>query len=625
MDMRSFGNDIYMLNESLLDDVEFDEVVDNDSIREPDKFTLTFWFGNCINRGFLYVLERVCNASYENGMHVSYQIHFHSTNDENNFIDVTFEYTDRDTILREFVSVMMYIIHMIKNVFNMSVRISTDIEGYDYSACILDIVDEVLNVNVDEISDMFGSVYASFDIIEICAFYAFKNDLLDETDGYYTMHVSDDFYLIVDNRGLIVYRKYISCPLEGLLITFVYDNRLIGIRNEGDLFNILDVETGQTRFDKWVRDILLIKGTDIVAYKEENQRWTLADIKTMKTLMTGIVFLSDQYEDGFFLIQHENGTGKSGYDFIDKNCNFLTQSFFVYAQPFHNGYAIVDNGKGRTYIDTNGRFVTNDTFESCENFECGRAKVEIACKTRKKYSYIDTNGEYINDTFFSDCKDFKDGLAIVEDSGGWFVIDIDGKSISERFDSIGDFENGYALVHDGDVGWNFIDTSGELIVGDWFEKVCTGFNEFGYAVVEHSNQTKVINTSGEFVGDFGNCLSDDESIQKVVFSFGNVFVFYIQCKDDCDKIDYYVPGRGFILNEHINVNIYDFYYNLISNPTDRHMVIVDNDKKFNIVNVDGEILLDEWTDDAIYITGNGLLKVGMNSQMDYDGRLVLFI
>jgi hypothetical protein len=116
--------------------------------------------------------------------------------------------------------------------------------------------------------------------------------------------------------------------------------------------------------------------------------------------------------------------------------------------------------------------------DDCWNFRNGCAMVML----NGKYNFIDTKGKYISEQWFDYCWHFQDGYARVKLNGKWNSINTDGKLTSEEwFDDCCDFQDGYAVVKLNGK-YNFIDAKGKLLSKQWFDD-CYDFSG-GYARVE---------------------------------------------------------------------------------------------------------------------------------------------
>jgi hypothetical protein len=130
-------------------------------------------------------------------------------------------------------------------------------------------------------------------------------------------------------------------------------------------------------------------------------------------------------------------------------------------------------------------------FDWCGSFYYGYAEVRL----NGKWNFIDTKGKYLSEQWFDNCGVFNYGYAKVWLNGKWNYINTKGKYLSEQwFDYGGSFSDGYALVGLNDK-YNYIDTDGKLISEQWWENghsFC-----YGYAEVRINGEWYQIDTNGK--------------------------------------------------------------------------------------------------------------------------------
>ena len=113
------------------------------------------------------------------------------------------------------------------------------------------------------------------------------------------------------------------------------------------------------------------------------------------------------------------------WNFIDKNCKLLFNTWFDLVGNFSEGFATVYlNGK-YNFIDKNGKFLSNDWFDYVYNFSEGLAAVNL----NGKYNFIDKDGKLLSNRWFEDVRKFSGGIAQVQLNGKYSFIDKNGKLI----------------------------------------------------------------------------------------------------------------------------------------------------------------------------------------------------
>ena len=129
-----------------------------------------------------------------------------------------------------------------------------------------------------------------------------------------------------------------------------------------------------------------------------------------------------------------------------------------------NGPIVKSNEGDGKFVCTEIRLVKEiaapeNKFDICWDFKDGCAEVRL----NNKYNFIDTEGKYLSEQWFDECWDFKDGYARVCLNDKWNYISTEGKYLSEQwFDWCGDFQDGYAIVKLNGKQYK-IDKTGKLI------------------------------------------------------------------------------------------------------------------------------------------------------------------
>ena len=145
------------------------------------------------------------------------------------------------------------------------------------------------------------------------------------------------------------------------------------------------------------------------------------------------------------------------WNFIDKDCHYLSKRWFENCGSFFEGYAFVTIGDKCNFIDKNGRYLFKKWFDDCGSFFEGYAVVELD----DKWNFIGKDGQYLSKIWFDWCENFHEGYAAVE---------LYGK-------------------------WNFIGKDGQLLSKSWFDWCCVDFRE-GYANVRLNGQRYKIDRQG---------------------------------------------------------------------------------------------------------------------------------
>ena len=202
-----------------------------------------------------------------------------------------------------------------------------------------------------------------------------------------------------------------------------------------------------------------------------------------------------EVECGGDIIEVDNSFGKLVCSEIKlvKEIDVTNVARFCVASYFYEGFARVTLGGKDNFINTEGKFLSDQWFDDARGFSSGFATVKLG----NKWNYIDTEGKFLSDRGFDDAWVFSEGLAVVEVDKKYNFIDTEGKFLSDQwFDEAWSFSEGWAKVKlDGK--WMIIDTEGNLLSKQQFDEA-RSLSE-GLAMVKlYGKQTK-INTRGEIV------------------------------------------------------------------------------------------------------------------------------
>ncbi|WP_158563345.1 WG repeat-containing protein [Chitinophaga silvatica] len=177
-------------------------------------------------------------------------------------------------------------------------------------------------------------------------------------------------------------------------------------------------------------------------------------------------------------------------DFILKPAHYL----FIEAEEFSEGLAVVgadEYGEAELknfgerimfgYINKTGEFQILPVYASAQPFKDGFAIVQSSYGSSPYF--INRKGENQFKQYFREARNFSEGVAVVGGNDGLYgCIDKTGKLITEyRYEIIGDFKNGHARVKRGGK-WGFINARGTEVILPQFAEV-RDFHE-GFVFVE---------------------------------------------------------------------------------------------------------------------------------------------
>lgn len=158
------------------------------------------------------------------------------------------------------------------------------------------------------------------------------------------------------------------------------------------------------------------------------------------------------------------------WGFVDASDGSIAiDAAYLEVGDFHGGAAAVKTSDGWHFINRFGAAVS-DNFANLRDLSDGHAAVMAG----------DGGWGYLGDSFalvigcdYADARDFCDGIAAVRDTNGWFFIDKNGHSLTDRrFAEVDDFTGELAAVRDG--GCGVINRAGELVVDCEWEEASSG-------------------------------------------------------------------------------------------------------------------------------------------------------
>ena len=397
--------------------------------------------------------------------------------------------------------------------------------------------------------------------------------------------------------------------------------------NENIRENIID-KFGNLVFDEWVTDVSSISdGIAIIKKGKYESYYDIAERRTFMSVYSGNdIDCLNMFSDGLGCVVVD-----SKCKFVDKNGNYVFGGKeFSNASCFDNGYAIVWNEDDDTYniIDKDGNLVSEQWFGMCHSFKDGLAAVVLnnsededsnsieEDKNESMYNYIDTRGNLISEIPFSYADDFSEGFGIVSiNSKGFNYIDTRGKLISDKwFDSASPFIGGFGIVSKhGKSFYNYIKPDGTLLFDHWYDK-CYDFKN-GFGIVKDYKKFFYVDSNGNRISD---------SYYDICFNFCEGFAVVCSTyKSDTMRRCYnYINTKGeFLYKDGMFMSCYDFENGL-------GLVMVENGK-YNYLDKNGRLVLKECIDDYMQLerVSDSIFKLnyGDGSCVDLDGEMVVLV
>ena len=259
---------------------------------------------------------------------------------------------------------------------------------------------------------------------------------------------------------------------------------------------------------------------------------------------------------------HDNGGNDSAMNAVEIS-KVVNVNFYEVFKPNTKWKDAVDSVKRRL---ANGEEL-KEIFDWVEEFNGGYTKVKL----NKKYNII-KNRELLSDIWFDVICDFYDGYAKVGTNYKWNFINIEGKFLFDIwFDDVSRFYDGCAGVS-LEKKVNFINKEGKLLLDEWCDGDFVNYIKKGFANISRY----IYDENSDFEYEY-NII--DITNGKLLLDEWIV----------CNNFDIHIGGR-YLGYTKIEVEIK-------TNYEDEYDYGVEIESKCNLINKNGELLLDKWCDE----------------------------
>ena len=495
----------YMLNESLLDDVEVDEVEDVEESSSESKyfrFMILFDRGDdelnnvreLLTHALSIVLDKHKNGRYVKNYSIDIDKDSYGSLDAHCNIQVLTEYNDID-MFNMFLADVCAVFEL-----NNSIAKNAEIRVY---------IDETKNWSFD-VKMLTQSVNSKI----TCKCYEFR---------FFTSFYLDLFG-VFDYSDILC--SFVKCVLQyGLM---------------------LPMDEDKTRYVIYVGNF-----SKAFLYVFDN-RGNFVFCKEC----THSVFLemSKQFSpEGYILFHIDDDT----YNFFDKNGKFLSNDNFndyCNCRSFSEGFAAVQRytDKKWNFVDVNGKELCDKWYDNVADFKNGVAIVTNLLKQ----NIIGPDGKTRCSDWYRSIKYFRDTnyLKVENESKYKDVIDLNGNLISKkknrRFADIEDFNiNGYFVVSSNDeIKKRLLKYDGTILLNKGYDAI-TGYPDTGVLAVKIETDTESwnfieINTENKLYSyNFISCLAKDIYGEK----YDNVRFYFVSKKIDKTLYRNVVTENGILL------------------------------------------------------------------------------
>lgn len=517
------------MNESLLDNVEVDEVEDvDDEVDEIEyidvSLNVDFPFNNIPLYSY-YATEKI-NKVLSKNQYVKEG--YKAEIDMYDSIIVNFQFNAQATV-ENFCDLLVRMVFppsFQRNENNNAYNVKVMINGFDepYLSCNVgfnpDTGCKVLLIDEYYIFLWFITYYYPDSIKDnkiletfVRSYMAYQIDRFDYTNVVTLMNYHTGYEIAVSNivkpDGSFVLKKCDNVFDDWFDECHCFAEGLARVKKD-DKWNFIDIDGKLLfkRFKSFVVDGDFHEGYAVIRKKKGSGKYNFIGKDGNLLFNKWYPCLTD-FNEGFSVVGIENGLSYIGKDekFINKDLSFSCTS------PFVNGYANAYLSGSFVYVDTSGNIMKKQgiySISSSEYFYDGFAIVDLK---DAKHNFIDTKGKLLSEDKFDECVRFSEGFARVRTGKKWNYIRTNGKLLFPKNTDIqmcGDFHEGFAFVaikdkHNGKLNWNYVDKNGNfLLVGDYAELYkCSDFKDGLALVVVSDKKYNYLTTKGELVFEEG--------------------------------------------------------------------------------------------------------------------------
>ena len=686
MEMSEYGN-IYMLNESLLDDVEVDEVTDDMS--SDDVFDIDF------------VIEIYIDASYN--VRASIESIFNKT----------FSVLANNGSLKEYTCEQsMNTASNDMKLFGSLIGLKRDIDSFNdillrlvATVKSVSAYEEIMHAEIYFMKNLYGdnTQHLKFFVDNKSGNFGFSSyDLYSNEFGVSDFNVIAKSVLKSAKKFDMVH--WINSAKNRLVMHSLDDKKMFLIDDKGNCIKSFPMER-----NIFVKNRFKFCSNGLMVLYLAGGCYNVMDESGELKLPQNYLNISD-YHDGRAIV-HRNQPPH--YNFIDSDCKFKSKDWYEYIDEFCDGLALARLTDAQRYIDVNN----NDI---CGNYRIvsmtdDRKYIHVCTRGTNLHNFIvvdgvgskDENGVFCNPLvwngkWFRSISDYYDGYVGVEkDEDKWNILSLeDGRLILKKdYKKVGryfansdicsvmlaenewnfiDIKTGKLLfdksfhscmvsheygrnykvgkIFNGDTLFNFVNDCGELVFDTW--KFSISSNGKGYLLV--------IELDGKYISKYytvdGKLIIDGRDIDAYgwnvgIFNesgFGKVTkyekegskpLYNIIDTDGKCLSDVWFRDISKFNNGYWTVKIKNSNYNILNAKT-RKLILPKNSKsipeytvvepneciivknkeqKFNAYNNEGKPIFSDYVDEIISFDSPGVLKVGLSGFVDYDGNVMSII
>ena len=614
--MRSYGNDIYMLNESLLGKVDADEVVDDEAAGAEQTVTYRFMFSFESDKKS----QQVKNVFFGSAMEPALE------RMRSRGVLVSWSFNKKLGKMNDFpnIDAYSYCLHgvgadeVFKSPFTLSVDVRIDASSETAETVVpiaAHLMQAVLMCGLNTGKDIRMAFWNTDADVVYSACYAAGGKWLFYCGQFGAMYpvgcrkLAEIFVRIAKRLGIIepvdeAGTRHVAYSYGEL----TKDWMMFVITSDGNCLADYEVELESgTENGKYLENGLMY-----VKFSGGQENYLKMD--GTKLSPDDFFACSETFSEGYARVTRLNQDRCSESNLIDKDGNLLLKDWYADVENFSDGLAVIskrmpdsNDKNNKNFIDRSGKPVLSEWYKDIDfedDANTGRRTVaRVICRSADgswKYNYVNRKGELLLGKWLS---------------GGCGVM-------RNGFAAVGEFENNRYR-------YNFMREDGSFVSEKWFGAVC-GWPECGlFAFVNPGGGWKFRKTGS------GKLLFGGEVFRKVNHEVANDgFKYYdvevydvvrgkrysnlisadgVMCCDKTDSWDVSYIGNGFAtVRKQFTGDTVLWKWGTGPVRLDRNIsgasmfgdseytLVASKDSKHNIVGKDGKQVSDEWFDGIGY-------------------------
>lgn len=178
----------------------------------------------------------------------------------------------------------------------------------------------------------------------------------------------------------------------------------------------------------------------------------------------------------------------------------------------------------------------------------------------------------------------------------------DGKILDQFYEDVSNFHNGFGIVTNHNMKCNFVDSEGNLLLGNWFHPTKTkNMDAFGFyfpyldyykfsgkydyynkpvkptAIIDNDGSYNIVNNEGKFLLDY-----DYYDIENIKNGKGNHRIVRKRTIVNTDKYNI-IDGNGKFISE-------EWFDSIEPDRSGGYVALISLNNKYNVINLNGELL-----------------------------------